>query len=251
MQSFLLKIVKCFYVFVENVGVFNDIFSNNNRIIEKNYYICKMNISIIILSFLIITLLVVFFVLSIIIKKRHVDEINRKNWYIGTLHGKIKKLKAENKRAEERINSLENKLVILTDAKTREPVSFEEGMRKIKAEELCKKLLATTQIHIKTTVKYPELTLGNNERLYLTELFDKELNGALRSIIKGKRRLKKSDELLFCLYLLGLDNKHVAAVTGKSYHNVFVRSQKCLEILGGGEDLQEAIIKAISKSDII
>ena len=251
MQSFLLKIVKCFSVFVENVGVFNDIFSNNNRIIEKNYYICKMNISIIILSFLIITLLVVFFVLSIIIKKRYVDEINRKNWYIGTLHGKIKKLKAENKSAKERIKSLENKSVTLKDTQTGEPVSFEEGMRKIMADELCKKLFTITQIHIKTTVKYPELTLGNYERLHLMELFDKELNGALRSIIKGKRRLKKSDELLFCLYLLGLDYKHVAAVTGKSYNNVFMRSQKCLEILGGGEDLQEAIIKAISKSDIV
>ena len=205
-----------------------------------------MNISIVILNFLIITLLVVFFVLSILRKRRHVDEINRKNWYIGTLHGKIKKMKAENKRAEERINSLENKLVILTDAKTREPVSFEEGMRKIKTDELCKKLFAITQLHIKTTVKYPELTLGNNERLYLTELFDKELNGALHSIIKGKRRLKKSDELLFCLYLLGLDNKHVAAVTGKSYHNVFVRSQKCLEILGGGKKLHDVLVMTMN-----
>lgn len=240
-----------FLISVENAGVLTMYFQTTIGFLEKFYYICKMNISIVILNFLIITLLVVFFVLSILRKRRHVDEINRKNWYIGTLHGKIKKMKAENKRAEERINSLENKLVILTDAKTREPVSFEEGMRKIKTDELCKKLFAITQLHIKTTVKYPELTLGNNERLYLTELFDKELNGALRSIIKEQRRLKKSDELLFCLYLLGLDNKHVAAVTGKSYHNIFVRSQKCLEILGGGEDLQEAIIKAISKSDII
>lgn len=199
----------------------------------------------------IIILVVVFFVVSKIRKRKHLNEIDIKDWYIDTLHGKIRKINAEHKTVKENLKSLENQSVILKDAKTREPVSFEEGMRKIKAEELCKKLLATTQIHIKTTVKYPELTLGNNERLYLTELFDKELNGALRSIIKGKRRLKKSDELLFCLYLLGLDNKHIAAVTGKSYHNVFVRSQKCLEILGGGEDLQEAIIKAISKSDII
>ena len=199
----------------------------------------------------IIILVVVFFVVSKIRKRKHLNEIDIKDWYIDTLHGKIRKINAEHKTVKENLKSLENQSVILKDAKTREPVSFEEGMRKIKAEELCKKLLATTQIHIKTTVKYPELTLGNNERLYLMELFDKELNGALRSIIKEQRRLKKSDELLFCLYLLGLDNKHVAAVTGKSYHNVFVRSQKCLEILGGGEDLQEAIIKAISKSDII
>lgn len=199
----------------------------------------------------IIILVVVFFVVSKIRKRKHLNEIDIKDWYIDTLHGKIRKINAEHKTVKENLKSPENQSVILKDAKTREPVSFEEGMRKIKAEELCKKLLATTQIHIKTTVKYPELTLGNDERLYLMELFDKELNGALRSIIKEQRRLKKSDELLFCLYLLGLDNKHIAAVTGKSYHNVFVRSQKCLEILGRGENLQEAIIIAISKSDII
>ena len=199
----------------------------------------------------IIILVVVFFVVSKIRKRKHLNEIDIKDWYIDTLHGKIRKINAEHKTVKENLKSLENQSVILKDAKTREPVSFEEGMRKIKTDERCKKLFAITQLHIKTTVKYPELTLGNDERLYLMELFDKELNGALRSIIKEQRRLKKSDELLFCLYLLGLDNKHIAAVTGKSYHNVFVRSQKCLEILGGGENLQEAIIIAISKSDII
>ena len=208
-----------------------------------------------VLIVLIIALVAVFYVVSIIRKRKHLIEINRKDWYIGTLHGKIKKTKVENEKAKESIKSLEDQLEnqpVGQKADTSfEPVSFEEKMRIIKTDELCKKLIAISQMNIKTTVKYPELTLGNNERLYLTELFDKELNGALRSIIKGKRRLKKSDELLFCLYLLGLDNKHIAAVTGKSYHNVFVRSQKCLEILGGGEDLQEAIIIAISKSDII
>lgn len=154
-------------------------------------------------------------------------------------------MKAENKNAKENIKTLENKLIGFNDTEICEQVSFEEGMKKIMADELCKKLIAITQIHIKTTVKYPEFTLGNNERLHLMELFDKELNGALRSMIREKPRLKKSDELLMCLYLLGLNNKHVAAVTGKSYHNVYVRSQKCLEILGGGEDLETAVVSAV------
>ena len=195
----------------------------------------------------IIILVVVFFVVCKIRKRKHLNEIDIKDRYIDTLHGKIRKINAELKIVKKNLKSLENQSVILKGAKTRESVSFEEGMRRIKTEEICKKLFATTQIHIKTTLKYPELTLGNDERLYLIELFDKELNGALRSIIKRKRRLKKSDELPFCLYLLGLDNKHVAAVTGKSYHNVFVRSQKCLEILGGGEDLYSVMESLMSR----
>lgn len=115
-----------------------------------------------ILVLLFIALVVVFYMISLFQKKKHIDEISRKDSYIGTLNSKIKK--------------------------------------------------ATT-----------------DERL--------------RNI--------KTDELLLCLACIGLDEKHIAAVTGASYHNVFIRSRKCLEILGGGENLQEAIIIAISKSDII
>ena len=192
------------------------------------------------LTLVVIVIAIVFSIVSIIRKRRHLDEINRKDWYIRTLHGKIKKKSEENKNVNE---------YYVKEA--RQPIPFNERMQNIKRDDLCRKLYSITQMHIKTTVQYPELVLGDNEKMHLIGLFDKELNGALRSIIKGKRRLKKSDELLFCLYLLGLDYKHVAAVTGKSYNNVFMRSKKCLEILGGGEDLQEAIIKAISKSDII
>lgn len=195
---------------------------------------------IIALTLVVIVIAIVFSIVSIIRKRRHLDEINRKDWYIRTLHGKIKKKSEENKNVNE---------YYVKEA--RQPIPFNERMQNIKRDDLCRKLYSITQMHIKTTVQYPELVLGDNEKMHLIGLFDKELNGALRSIIKGKRRLKKSDELLFCLYLLGLDYKHVAAVTGKSYNNVFMRSKKCLEILGGGEDLQEAIIKAISKSDII
>lgn len=199
----------------------------------------------------VIIIVFVFCVVSITRKKRHKNEINKKNRYISTLHGKIKKMKVENKSAKENIKSLENKLVGLNDTKNRKPVSFEDGMRIIKTDELCKRLVAVTQMHIKTTAKYPELLMNSDERLHLVNLFDKEFNGALHAIISKHSRLKKSDELHFCLYLLGFDDKHVAAVTGKSYNNVFMRLKKCLEILGGGENLQEAIILAISKSDII
>lgn len=174
-----------------------------------------------ILVLLFIALVVVFYMISLFQKKKHIDEISRKDSYIGTLNSKIKK------------------------------ATTDERLRNIKTDELYKKLYSVTQMHIKSSVKYPELVMTDEERMHLTELFDKEFDGALRTVIMKNSRLKKSDELLFCLYMLSLDDKHIAAVTGASYHNVFMRSRKCLEILGGGENLQEAIIKAISKSDII
>lgn len=174
-----------------------------------------------ILVLLFIALVVVFYMISLFQKKKHIDEISRKDSYIGTLNSKIKK------------------------------ATTDERLRNIKTDELYKKLYSVTQMHIKSTVKYPELVMTDEERIHLTELFDKEFDGALQTVIKKNSRLKKSDELLLCLACIGLDEKHIAAVTGASYHNVFIRSRKCLEILGGGENLQEAIIKAISKSDII
>lgn len=42
-------------------------------------------------NFLILAILVTLIVLLIIRKNRHVSEIEKKDWYIDTLHGKIKK----------------------------------------------------------------------------------------------------------------------------------------------------------------
>ncbi len=169
------------------------------------------------LVFLIIVLVIMFYVISIFQKKKHIDEISKKDRYIGTLNGKIKK------------------------------TTFDERIRNIKTDELYKKLFSITQMHIKTTVEYPELVMTDEERMHLTELFDKEFDGAMQTVIMKNSRLKKSDELLLCLYMLGLDDKHIAAVTGKTYHNVFVRSQKCHEILGCGNDLGEALTITVSQ----
>lgn len=168
-----------------------------------------------ILVLLFIALVVVFYMISLFQKKKHIDEISRKDSYIGTLNSKIKK------------------------------ATTDERLRNIKTDELYKKLYSVTQMHIKSTVKYPELVMTDEERMHLTELFDKEFDGALQTVIMKNSRLKKSDELLLCLACIGLDEKHIAAVTGASYHNVFIRSRKCLEILGGGEDLETAVVSAV------
>ena len=201
-----------------------------------------------ILIVLIITLVAVFYIVSIVREKKHVSEINRKDWYIGTLHGKIKKTNAENKKAKESIKSFEDKLDVLMEVKTSTPVSYAERMQNVKNHELCKKLMAVTQMHIKTTLQYPELSLTDDEKLQIVEIFDKEFDGSVHAIINKYSRLKQSDEIILCLTLLGFDNKHMAAVLGSSYHNVFVRSQKCLEILGGGEDLQAVIVAIVNKN---
>ena len=184
-----------------------------------------------------IILVVVFSVVFIIRKRRHKNEIDSKDRYIRTLHGKIKQKSEENKNVNEDYVK-----------EAHQPIPFNERMQNIKRDDLCKKLYSITQMHIKTTAKYPELVLSDYEKMYLIGLFDKELNGTLQSIIRNNQRLKNSDELLFCLCLLGLDDKHISAVTGSPYHNVYVRTQKCRQILKGDKNLQSAIITTIIKS---
>ena len=197
------------------------------------------------LILLIIALMTVFYVVSIIQRRKHIDEIHRKDWYISTLHGKIKKTNAENKKVKENIKLFEDKPDVPTEVKTNQ-IPFAERLRNVKDNELSKKLLAVTKMPIKTTLLYPELALTDDEKIYLVELFDKEFDGAIHSLINKYSRLKKSDEIILCLSLMGLENKHIAAVTGSSYHNVFVRSQKCLETLGGGEDLHDVLVKTLN-----
>lgn len=198
------------------------------------------------LTLVVIVIAIVFSIVSIIRQRRHIDEINRKDLYIRTLHGKIKKTNEENKIAKGNIKSFEEKLDLLNEAQKHEPVSYAESMQHIKNHDLCKKLMAVMQMNIKTTLQYPELALTEDEKLQIVEIFDNEFDGAIHAIINKYPRLKKSDEIVLCLSLLGFDNKHIAAVIGSSYHNVFVRSQKCLEILGGGEDLQDILVAMVS-----
>lgn len=184
-----------------------------------------------------IILVVVFSVVFIIRKRRHKNEIDSKDRYIRTLHGKIKQKSEENKNVNEDYVK-----------EAHQPIPFNERMQNIKRDDLCRKLYSITQMHIKTTAKYTELVLSDDEKMYLIGLFDKELNGTLQSIIRNNQRLKNSDELLFCLCLLGLDDKHISAVIGSPYHNVYVRTQKCRQILRGDKDLQSALITTIIKS---
>lgn len=57
-------------------------------------------------------------------------------------------------------------------------------------------------------------------------------------IIKQYPRLTTSDVFYCCLYIIGLNEKQAAAITGKTYQAVWARSAKMNEIFGYNADLK-------------
>ena len=54
----------------------------------------------------------------------------------------------------------------------------------------------------------------------------------MQDIVPEGYKLKYDDKLLLSLCLVGLDDKHIAAVIGTAYNNVYRRMQRFHEMIG-------------------
>jgi hypothetical protein len=92
---------------------------------------------------------------------------------------------------------------------------------------------------------YPDLQLNNIEQTDLIELFNNALDNGFNQILSEHSGLKHYDLLYFCLYIIGLDEKHISAVTGKTYNAVWNRTKKIQEILGSDKNIKDIIKKEL------
>ena len=93
----------------------------------------------------------------------------------------------------------------------------------------------------KTNVKYPHLQLDTYEQKELIELFNTTFDNRFITIISEHKGLKHYDLLYFCLYIIGFDEKHISAVTGKTYNAVWNRTRKIQEIFGSDKKIKDII----------
>ena len=100
--------------------------------------------------------------------------------------------------------------------------------------------------NIKTNVKYPHLELDSYEQYELIELFNTTFDNRFNAIIAEHKGLKHYDLLYFCLYIIGLDEKHISAVTGKTYNAVWNRTKKIQEIFGSDKKIKDIIKKELN-----
>ena len=179
-------------------------------------------------------------------KKKYSNEILQKSSYINSLQKKIEKTSSENKHIKLQIKSLEEELLNIKSKNDINYVSFEQKIDSIKNDPLYKKLYEISINNtIKTNTLYTDLQLSDFEQKELIELFNTTFDNRLNQIISNHNGLKYHDLLYFCLYIIGLDEKHISAVTGKTYNSVWNRTKKIQEIFGSDKKIKDIIKKEL------
>ena len=202
-----------------------------------------------ILKYLGVLLLITFviFVVSLYLlhhkKIIHNNELIKKDYYINILQEKIDEKSSENKHIKQKISNLENELYYIKNKKYLTHAPFDMKLKElIETNSLCQRLVEISRnISIKTNTSYPDLILSEKEQKTLIDLFNDKYDNAFNKIITEHNGLKYSDNLYFCLYLLGMDEKHISAVTGKTYNTIYNRTKRIQEILGSNESIKEIL----------
>lgn len=190
------------------------------------------------LSFIVIGLYILHFK-KIIYRK----EIDNKDFYINSLQEKIDKKNSENKHFKQKLNNLENELQYIKSKKYLTHAPFDLKLKElIESSSLCQELVKISQdTSIKTNVPYPDLILSEKVQEDLPKLFNDKFNNAFNKIIDKYKGLKDSDKIYFSFYLLGMEEKHISAVTGKSYNTIYNRTKRIQEILGSNDSIKDTI----------
>ena len=120
---------------------------------------------------------------------------------------------------------------------------FDMKLKKLLDEApICKRLREINLDNsIKTNVEYPNLRLSESQEKEMVDLFNKTFNNAFNKIISNHEGLKQQDSVYLCLYLIGMDEKHISAVTGKTYNTIYNRAKRILEILKSEKTVKETL----------
>lgn len=218
--------------------------------IYENYNINKQNEQLhskILVSFLaLITFSILLLILGLYLlklkKRKYNNEIDKKKYYINSLQEKIDKKSSENKHIKQHIKNLEKEL---QDIKTKRYLShapFDMKLKKLMEIPLCQRLVEISHDNtIKTNIEYPDLRIDEETQNELIDLFNKTFDNIFNKIIAENEGLKHQDNLYFCLYLLGMNEKHISAVTGKTYNAIYNRTKRIQEILGTERSIREIL----------
>ena len=146
---------------------------------------------------------------------------------------------AESDAKDKQIKALQEVLDSLSEEQNKPKMQYEERMALLKQNDTCRKLLDKVKNeYIKSGQNYPKLTLTDTQKAYIFKAVDTAFPGFSTKIIKQYPRLTTSDVFYCCLYIIGLNEKQAAAVTGKTYQAVWARSTKMNEIFGSNVDLK-------------
>ncbi len=190
---------------------------------------------------LIVILIVIIFIYSIWVNRwrsRHRMEIEAREKIQASLEDEIVMTKKESLRKEEKIKSLETKLEKVISNPDFQKLPFDRKMETLIEMPICKRVRRVMDANVKASSSYPELVLSENQLTMLVNAVDAVFPKFSVRIIEKFPRMKRSDVVYCCMYILGVTEVQAAALTGKTYQAVWTRSVKLHEIFDNKSNLQ-------------
>jgi len=178
-------------------------------------------------------------------------DLDHSLWNANRIQGKLNKSVLDIKEKDLRIKQLESELadMKLKEEKDKKEVRpMEERMEELLSQPICIKILTRIgEANIKTMASYPDLELSDNLQDQLVKAVDSVFNSFSSKIFNEYPRLTKADIIYCCLYLIGVNEKAAAVLTGKAYQTVWTRSNKLREVFGMKGDM-ELVMKEVLRS---
>ena len=170
--------------------------------------------------------------------KRHQREIAQHARIAATLEDEIESTRRVSRSREEQIKALETKLNKIISNPEFQYMPFEKKMETLMEMPICKRVLMVKNANVKAGVSYPEMVLSENQMSALVNAVDAVFPKFSTRIIEKYPRLKRSDVVYCCMYILGVSEVQAAALMGKTYQAVWTRSLKLHEIFDNKSNLQ-------------
>lgn len=193
-----------------------------------------------VLSCIFMLLVILFFVVFIFVrrKRRHQREIEARERIQATLEDEIETVKSASQQKEETIKELQSKLDKMISNPDFQELPFDKKLEALYETPICQRVFRVRDANVKAFSSYPELVLSENHKTMLVNAVDAVFPKFSIDIIQKFPRLKRSDVVYCCLYILGVTEVQAAALTGKTYQAVWTRSLKMHEIFDNKSSLQ-------------
>ncbi len=171
-------------------------------------------------------------------KNRHKREIKQHEEIKATLEDEIELTRREARRKTEEVRALEARLERMVSNPDFHQLPFDKKLATLYEMPICKRVRKVLDANVKAFSSYPELVLSENQTSMLINAVDSVFPKFSVKIIEMYPRLKRSDVIYCCFYILGITEVQAAALMGKSYQAVWTRSLKLHEIFDNKADLQ-------------
>ena len=196
------------------------------------------------LFFVLSCVLLLFFILLVVSfvlarrKRLHQIEIKAQKELQATLEDEIEAVKNASQQKEATIKVLQSRLDKVISNPDFQALPFDRKLEALNEMPICKRILKVREANVKAFSSYPELALSESQKTMLVNAVDAVFPKFSVRIIEMFPRLKRSDVVYCCLYILGITEVQAAALTGKTYQAVWTRSLKLHEIFDNKSSLQ-------------